>query len=103
MDNMALIEMSSMHYINMPKIVQSLFNMFLSHTKEMFKKMNHIHPIGKNEGLLDDLGAEVLPSEYGGKGGSLAEITDYWVKEASIRKIGLPEPNCTRLKRRKGP
>ena len=33
--------------------------MFLSHTKEMFKKMNHIHPIGKNEGLVDDLGAEV--------------------------------------------
>ena len=33
--------------------------MFLSHTKEMFKKMNHVHPIGKNQGLLDDLGAEV--------------------------------------------
>ena len=33
--------------------------MFLFHTKEMFKKMNHVHPIGKNQGLLDDLGAEV--------------------------------------------
>ena len=46
-----------LHHINVQ--VQSLFNMFLSHTKEMFKKMNHIHPIGKNEGLVDDLGAEV--------------------------------------------
>ena len=28
----------------------------------------------------------MLPSEYGGKGGSLAEITDYWVKEAVNQK-----------------
>merc|ERR1712107_601763 len=86
MDNMALIEMSSMHYINMPKIVQSLFNMFLSQTKEMFKKMNHVHPIGKNQGLVEDLGAEVLPVEYGGTGGSLAEITEFWVTEAVKQK-----------------
>jgi len=86
MDNMALIEMSSMHYINMPKIVQSLFNMFLSQTKEMFKKMNHVHPIGKNQGLVEDLGAEVLPVEYGGTGGSLAEITEFWLTEAVKQK-----------------
>ena len=29
---------------------------------------------------------QVLPSEYGGTGGSLAEIIDYWVKEAANQK-----------------
>ena len=39
--------------------VQTLFNMFLSHTKEMFKKMNHVHPAGQTKGLVEDLGVEV--------------------------------------------
>ena len=30
----------------------------------MFKKMNHVHPIGKNEGLVEDLGAEVSIDIY---------------------------------------
>ena len=55
-----MFEITSYQYFKFENVqVQSLFNMFLSHTKEMFKKMNHIHPIGKNEGLVDDLGAEV--------------------------------------------
>ena len=38
--------------------------MFLSQTKEMFKKMNHVHPIGKNQGLVEDLGAEVSKATH---------------------------------------
>ena len=29
---------------------------------------------------------QVLPNEYGGTGGSLAEITDFWVNEAANQK-----------------
>ena len=59
--------MESDHYIltlYFKPQVQSLFNMFLSQTKEMFKKMNHVHPIGKNQGLLEDLGAEVSKATH---------------------------------------
>lgn len=38
--------------------------MFLSQTKEIFKKMNHVHPIGKNQGLVEDLGAEVSEATH---------------------------------------
>ena len=36
--------------------------------------------------LILDLHLQVLPVEYGGTGGSLAEITEFWVTEAVKQK-----------------
>jgi len=84
--NMVVIEASAMHYINMPKIVQTLFNLFLSQTKEIFKRMNHIHPTGENKRMVEDLGSEILPPEYGGTGPSLEEHIQHWVTETERQK-----------------
>jgi len=86
MDNMALIESSAMHHLNMHKIVKALFTLMLSHSKEIYKRMNHVHKAGKTDALVEDLGPEVLPAEYGGSGGSVEEITQYWIQETQRHK-----------------
>merc|ERR1739838_755654 len=89
MDNQRLIDSSVMHFLNMPKVVETVFNLFLSQTKEIYKNMNHIHPKGDNSQLLENLGVEILPKEYGGKGGSVTELIDFWKQEAIKNKDWL--------------
>ena len=43
--------------------VQTVFNLFLSMSKEEFRKMNHVHPVGDTRAIIEDLGAEVRQAE----------------------------------------
>ena len=43
--------------------VQTVFNLFLSMSKEEFRKMNHVHPVGETRAIIEDLGAEVRQAE----------------------------------------
>ena len=71
MENQTLIDSSVMHFLNMPKIVETVFNLLLSQSKEMYKKMNQVHPKGDNSLLLDNVGHQILPTEYGGENNNI--------------------------------
>merc|ERR1711892_88547 len=66
----------------MPKIVEAVFNLFLSQTKEQFKNMNRIHPKEDNSQLVENLGLEILPKEYGGENQNIEDLIKFWKTEA---------------------
>ena len=68
MKDQNLIDKSSMVFINMPRIVETVFNLFLSLSNEMYKKMIKVHKKGEKYKLTGDLGSEIVPPEYQGNG-----------------------------------
>jgi len=83
MENQKLIDSSVMHFLNMPKIVETVFNLFLSQTREIFKNMNMIHPKGDTSKLVENVGREILPKDYGGENITVKELTTFWIAEVT--------------------
>jgi len=72
----------AMHVLNMPGIMESLFRMVQSLQKEKLRKRNQIHPKGDYSKMIEDVGLDVLPKDYGGNNVSCEQLTKYWQKEA---------------------
>ena len=68
MKDQNLIDKSAMHFINMPRVVESVFNVFLSLSNEMYRKMIKVHQKGGKSKLTEELGSDILPPEYQGTG-----------------------------------
>jgi len=84
----------ALHFINLPPVMESIFKLFESFQKEKMRKRNHVHPKGDMSRVIEDLGKEVLPKEYGGTGPSLEDLTQYWVKKMEERRDWLmDQPN----------
>jgi len=81
MDNKILINNSRLFMLNMPSLIEKFFNMFLSYLDEQYKTMIKVLPKGDHECLKENLGEEILPTEYGGKNGSVEDIKDFWKEE----------------------
>ncbi|KAJ2953521.1 hypothetical protein O0L34_g1123 [Tuta absoluta] len=76
----APVRMKGVHYLHLPSGVETIFNIGKSFLNE--KNRNRLHVHGKNiENLYKHVPKDILPVEYGGDGGTLQEIIDYWVKK----------------------
>ena len=82
MDNQILIKSSNLFIINMPSLLQKFLNMFTAALDEKYK--NIIRPLGHSEAqqtLIEEVGQEILPQEYGGTNGTVQDLVDFWREE----------------------
>ena len=49
MEDGRLISLSGMHFLNMPRLVETLFSLFLSLSQEIYRTMNTVHTRGNNQ------------------------------------------------------
>ncbi len=64
-----------MHFLNIPGFMEALFNMFKGFMKKKMQERIVVHPKGDLSALVEDLGLEVLPEEYGGTNGTMEQHT----------------------------
>jgi len=72
----------AMHFLNMPPVLVAVFTMIQNLQKEKMRKRNIVHPKGDYSKLIEDVGLEILPKEYGGNNVSVDVLTEYWKREA---------------------
>lgn len=81
----------ALHFLNLPPVMESIFKLFESFQKEKMRKRNHVHPKGDMTKIIEELGKEVLPRDYGGSGPSFAELTEYNIQRMEERRDWLME------------
>jgi len=81
------------HILNMPSIFESFHNMAQSMMKQKMRDRTHVHKAGDMTALIEELGEEVLPAEYGGSNGTLKELADFWKAEVTANREALMA-NC---------
>jgi len=69
------------HVLNLPSVMESVFNMLRSFQKQKMRDRQHFHPKGDLSKLHEELGTDILPKEYGGTNGTLEELRGYWKTE----------------------
>lgn len=79
------------HFLNLPGFMTAVFQMVNSLQKDKMKQRSMLHPKGDYSALHESVGKDVLPEEYGGTNGTVAELTDYWVKTMEANKEWLME------------
>ena len=80
MDNEILLSMSNAYFLNMPKIMEKFVNIATSFLHKKYKKILKIQD-KSNSTLLDDMGGEILPAEYGGSNQTCDQLTSFWINE----------------------
>ncbi|CAG9567045.1 unnamed protein product [Danaus chrysippus] len=71
------VRMKGTHYINTPPGFENVFAIIKNVLNEKNRSRLYVH--NKNfEELYKHVPQEILPKEYGGNGGSIKEITEYW-------------------------
>jgi len=80
-----------MHFLNFPPAMQTVYNLMQSFQKEKMRKRNKIHTKGDYSSLWAEVGKEVLPTEYGGEGGPVADIEEQWRAKVMDSKSWLME------------
>ena len=80
MDNDTLVDMSSMYFLNMTRMVEKVFSIFVSLLNKRYKKMINIQE-KDSKVMQEDLGEEILPAEYGGTNRNIPELTEFWLEE----------------------
>ncbi|CAH2066482.1 unnamed protein product, partial [Iphiclides podalirius] len=71
------IRMKGTHYLNTPKGFETVFNAIKSLLNE--KNQNRLYVHNKNyDEMYKHIPKEILPTEYGGSGGNIKEIIEYW-------------------------
>jgi len=77
------------HILNRPSIMESIHNMVKSLQEEKMRNRNTVHKTGDLSKLHEDLGKEILPTEYGGTNGTIEELKTYWKKEVEANRDWL--------------
>ena len=79
-DNDVLVDLSSVYFLNMPKILEKLFSIFTSFLNKRYKKMIKIQD--KETGtMVEEMGTDILPAEYGGHNRDCEELALFWEEE----------------------
>ena len=78
-DNDILLQRSSVYFLNMPKILEKLIMVVLSFLKK-YKSIVKIQD-KEFEPMLEEMGTEVLPAEYGGGNRDCEELARFWKEE----------------------
>jgi len=97
----------AMHYLNMPAFVEATFNMIKGFMKPKIRERIKVHPKNDLSKLQEELGLDVLPVDYGGRNGTLAEHAakvaehtfanrDYLMAQAKFKsnekkRVGVPK------------
>ncbi|XP_069189043.1 alpha-tocopherol transfer protein-like [Procambarus clarkii] len=91
------------HYINTPQAFDTLFNLCRPLMKEKMKTRVHVHG-NKVAGIHKYVPQAMLPTEYGGTGGSVAEIAAYWLQKMDDHRAWFleDEKHCADEARRPG-
>ena len=87
MDNDILLELSSIYFLNMPKILEKLIMVVLS----FLKKYKSIVKIQDKESgpMVEEMGTEILPAEYGGDNRDCEQLARFWEEELGRQKEWL--------------
>jgi len=93
----------ALHFINMPSVMESFFKMAQGFQKEKMRERNHVHPVGDYSKMQEDLGLEVLPTEYGGTNVSMSELRDYWIDQMDKNRDWLMEQSKYKTDEKKRP
>jgi hypothetical protein len=63
-----------MHFVNMPGLMENIFALMKSFTKDKMRERLRVHPKQDDWNfLVEAVGAEVLPVEYGGTNGKVQD------------------------------
>ncbi|XP_068620796.1 uncharacterized protein [Battus philenor] len=74
------LRMKGTHYLNTPTGFETVFNAVKSLLNE--KNQNRLYVHNKNyDELYKHIPKDILPVEYGGKGGTIKEIIEYWKRK----------------------
>ena len=73
-------------YLTCHFLMESANNMYQRLKKQKMRERSHVHKVGDLSKLHEDVGLDILPVEYGGKNGTIEELTEYWKKKAEDNK-----------------
>ena len=93
-DNDILLQLSSVYFLNMPKILEKLIMVVLS----FLKKYKSIVKIQDKEfgSMVEEMGTDILPAEYGGDNRDCEELARFWKEELGKQKAWLSEQRVFR-------
>ncbi|XP_023953649.1 uncharacterized protein LOC112057396 [Bicyclus anynana] len=77
------------HHVNVPSGIEIIFKLISGFLGE--KARNRLRIYKSNEELLKRLPEEAIPVEYGGKGGTINELIDYWASKIEKYKPYLEQ------------
>jgi len=77
------------HLLNRPSIVDTVIDLVKGLQKEKMQRRQVIHPQGDYTGLVEELGKDILPTEYGGTNGCLDDLTKFWKAEVEASQEWL--------------
>merc|ERR550519_1778682 len=92
-----------MHVLNRPAIVESFANMVRGLQKEKQRSRQVMHVPGQVDKLVEDLGEDVLPKEYGGNNGTLEELKLYWKEQVEGQREWLLRQSSYKSEEQKRP
>lgn len=73
------LRLKGSHHINLPSGIEKIFTLISGLLNEKAKQRLRIHK--HQEELLQEIPKEIVPREYGGTGGSVVELIDYWARK----------------------
>jgi len=88
MDNEILVDLSRLYVLNMPKLMEKLFSIFLTFLNKRYKKMIKIQDKDSST-MFEEMGPEILPAEYGGTNRSCPELATFWEAELARQEAWL--------------
>jgi len=77
------------HILNMPGFFESMHSIIQGMQKEKMRQRTKVHKSGELSALHEDIGTEILPAEYGGSNGTIADLTTYWKEEVMKERTWL--------------
>ena len=80
MDSEILVDLSRIYFLNMPKVLEKLFSIFQTFLNKRYKKIIKVQDKSTNT-VLEEMGPEILPEEYGGNNRTLDQLTTFWEEE----------------------
>uniref|UniRef100_W8C5Z9 Alpha-tocopherol transfer protein n=1 Tax=Ceratitis capitata TaxID=7213 RepID=W8C5Z9_CERCA len=79
------VRLRSMHIINCPPFLNKMIAIVKPFIHEDVYKMIHFHTDGM-ESLFEYIPREMLPNEYGGNAGEIAELKKIWTDELKVKR-----------------
>lgn len=73
----APLRMKGAHYINTPAGFETVYNIFKAFLNEKNRNRLYVHNKNYDE-MYQYISKDILPAEYGGNGGTIKEIIEYW-------------------------
>ncbi|XP_053623850.1 uncharacterized protein LOC128682872 [Plodia interpunctella] len=77
-DSMPL-RLKGSHHMNMPAGIETILNLISTFLNEKTKERIRVHK--SHQDLFEFLPKEIIPAEYGGDGGTITQISEYWVSK----------------------